>query len=66
MYAFLLVLFVVPAQTWDHHVKDGYKRQKNGVSDTKINSWDGNKSSRVAEELENKYSLNGYGQSGKW
>lgn len=50
-----------PVQSWDHHVKDGYKRQKNG-SHSKP-TWDGSKNSSVAETLEKTASLHSFGPS---
>ncbi|OWF47819.1 ubiquitin carboxyl-terminal hydrolase 36-like [Mizuhopecten yessoensis] len=54
----------VPVQSWDHHIKDGYKRPNNGPSgDAKSGQyWDGTKKARVADELE-KSSNHVYGSS---
>lgn len=50
-------------QCWDHHIKDGYKRNKNGFHDHVRPTWDGSKSSTVAENLEKNSSIHGYGSS---
>lgn len=61
----MYVSFAVLVQSWDHHVKDGFKKSKN-VSDSKsFSTWDGTRSSKVAEELEKQSSAIGYGSSGK-
>ncbi|XP_033734975.1 ubiquitin carboxyl-terminal hydrolase 36-like [Pecten maximus] len=43
-----------PVQSWDHHIKDGYKRPNNGPGgDARSGQyWDGTKKARVADELE--------------
>ena len=56
---------LVPVQSWDHHVKDGYKRHKNGFHDYTKPTWDGSKTSSVADNLEKNSSVHGYGSSGK-
>lgn len=51
----------VPTQSWDHHVRDGYTRQKNNHHASK-STWDGSKTSSVTESLE-RNSLHSYGTS---
>lgn len=60
------VSFAVLVQSWDHHVKDGFKKSKNGFGDGKsYSTWDGSRTSKVADELERQSSAVGYGSSGK-
>ncbi|XP_061182057.1 ubiquitin carboxyl-terminal hydrolase 36-like isoform X1 [Saccostrea echinata] len=54
----------VLVQSWDHHIKDGFKKSKSTFGDSKsYSTWDGSRSSKIAEELEKQSSAVGYGSS---
>ena len=61
----------VPVQSWDHHVKDGYRRHsaENTASERAHvhRAWDGSRKTDkhdVVAELENLSSSHGYGSGG--
>jgi len=44
----------IQSQSWDHHITDGYKRKSSSGASTPLKTaWDGLKSSKVVNELEN-------------
>lgn len=41
-----------PSQSWDHHIRDGYKKSQSGANTPVKSGWDGVKASKVVSELE--------------
>lgn len=63
---FSLADSIVPVQAWDHHMKDGYTRNKPEATNGKSkSSWDGSRKSNVVADLEAMSSSHGFGNAGK-
>ena len=58
-----VILIGTPRQSWDHHIKDGYRKSSSGSNTPIKSNWDGLKASKVVQELQNLSSY-GYGAPG--